>query len=309
MLRTRPGGRGFVDLAVALKRSTASVHRMRRKLRLGGAAAKPWSAEQLAALTKWYGVKPPGVLARELGRSIPAMKKKAAELGITTRSPAPQWTPAEDELLRRSYRRTRLADLARRLGRTPGGLRMRAFKLGLMLPKVRFAWSPESEAVLRDRVAAGWGNQEIADLIGCAIEQVRRRRIQLRLPRTHSMPRWRNLRARLTREWFAAGGASHWVAYRARAAGLAESYGLPGDLSPRAIQIVLLLAAGPKTRAELCQAIGIKSLGCWRPGRCTDYLADLARRGLVGSYQRDDYRNLYLLTADAMNRLATAGGD
>lgn len=109
-------------------------------------------------------------------------------------------------------------------------------------------------------------------------------------------------------------------ANRRRREGLATRYGLPADLAPVQVAVVLALAGGPLTAAALADRCGRAARPCHRTpfhrfgnrsvgGK--NYLTDLRRRGLVAFVRRHKPKGhgpgradgLFLLTAAAMDLL------
>lgn len=170
------------------------------------------------------------------------------------------------------------------------------------LPSVRRLWE------------AGRTDGEIARSLGTDRKTARKYRLRLGLP-----ARWTPADAirRLS-----AGGLieARTAANAARRAGLATRYGLPADLAPVQVQVLLALAAGPLAAAALADRCG-RSDG---PGYRTpyhrfnharvggkNYLTDLRRRGLIAYLpgRRGEGNGsgrgagVYLLTAAAMDLL------
>jgi hypothetical protein len=114
-----------------------------------------------------------------------------------------------------------------------------------------------------------------------------------------------------------AGGRSYWRRAKAAWAALAESYGLPADLSPREVGILVRLAGGPMTLAAIRAELGGGQLASLSPPNPRRYLPYLARRGLVARVRRTAGAgcgvrggrrpDLYFLTAAAADLLAKGG--
>lgn len=108
--------------------------------------------------------------------------------------------------------------------------------------------------------------------------------------------------------------AAYW---RTDAAGLAARYGLPDDLHPHQVRIVVALAGGPKGVADLLAACGLTPTRGFegfnistRPWR-GNLLSGLCKRGLVAKSQevvggKGRTPAVYLLTAAAMDLLGAA---
>jgi hypothetical protein len=155
---------------------------------------------------------------------------------------------------------------------------------------------------------------EIAAALGTDRKSARNYRLRLGLP-----SRWD--RAADAKARVAAG----WLAHRdrvlaARRAELAARYGLPADLPPAQVRVVLALAGGPLPAAALADRCGRADRPCYPtpfhrfncrvvPGR--NHLSALVRRGLVARTEvtrgkgngRGRGPGVYLLTAAAMDLL------
>lgn len=149
-------------------------------------------------------------------------------------------------------------------------------------------------ARLREWHAAGWTDRRVADETGASIQAVYQTRKALGLPCNRNPIR-------------GDGGATirRIAESRKRArARLAESYGLPPDISPRAVRILLALAGGPLARRELAAAVGDAEYGrtsyfarlCWK----------LLARGLI--VRMVGRRSTYFLSPEAMDRLTKGRG-
>lgn len=100
------------------------------------------------------------------------------------------------------------------------------------------------------------------------------------------------------------------------AGAVAGAYGLPIDLTPRQVRVLLALAGGPLCGRSLLNAIGSKSRGC-NPAAAfngrgkPNELATLRRRGLLAAYttrrdgQRGGWRTVYHLTPECLDLLTT----
>ena len=168
------------------------------------------------------------------------------------------------------------------------------------LPSVRRLWE------------AGRTDGEIARSLGTDRKTARKYRLRLGLP-----ARWTPADAirRLS-----AGGLieARTAANAARRAGLATRYGLPADLAPVQVQVLLALAAGPLTRRELAARCGLPQHADQRQllksnhpeGSYTAHLmalglvARVRRSGGPGSGKGGHLPSLYLLTPACLDRLA-----
>lgn len=132
------------DLATVLTRSSEAVRRRAQKLGLpapsqaaNARSGLRWARFEDVLLIENRGVQP-GVLARRLGRSDHAVRRRQRLLGVRTGSRSPHYapangamSPAEERLILRELNVAgksggRLLALAGRLGRTPAELRQRS---------------------------------------------------------------------------------------------------------------------------------------------------------------------------------------
>ena len=92
---------------------------------------RPWTTREEALLRRHYGTRAGADIAALLGRSVPAVRMRARDLGIAAR--APRWTAAEDAVLRAEHARGRgyPARVAARLGRSRRAVKQRRRRLGL----------------------------------------------------------------------------------------------------------------------------------------------------------------------------------
>lgn len=137
------------DLATLLTRSPEAIRRRTQKLGLprprhaaSPASGRRWTHSEDAILIENPGAQP-GVLARRLGRSDHAVRRRQRVLGIHTGSRSPHhapadgsMSPAEERLILRELNLDaeksggRLLALADRLGRSPAELRQRIRAIG-----------------------------------------------------------------------------------------------------------------------------------------------------------------------------------
>lgn len=228
------------------------------------------------------------------------------------------WTPAEKQLVREQYGTTPTAALAAALGRTPKAVALMAFALRRTRPNHR--WTPRADAALRRLNAAGLPDGIIAGRLGCDRTTVAARRRLLGLPSNQHGPHHRGSTRRKAAEQLKRAGLRSMGELRVKAWGdRAEKLGLPRELNPTAVKIVLALAAGPKSRRELVAALGQtwktanggrNNLTCGRAEG--SYPAWLAALGLVECVSRYSGRggrlpSVYRLTPAAVVRLRGAG--
>lgn len=108
----------------------------------------PWEDHHLVFA---YRQVPTKTIARELRRTLSAVKLRASHLGIARLRP--RWTTAEDEVLRRRYREISVSQICVRLRRPKAGAYARAFRLGLrkVARKKRRVWSSAEDEILREK--------------------------------------------------------------------------------------------------------------------------------------------------------------
>lgn len=125
-----------------LGRSIAAVHGHARQLGEKCFSRKPWTKQDIALLKRKFGKVPYEELARELGRTVGAMRLKASKWGFTN---APKsWSSKEIEQLRKLYKTMTAAEIGRRLGRTAGSVTTALKKHGISRP-----WPKVTKSVVR----------------------------------------------------------------------------------------------------------------------------------------------------------------
>jgi hypothetical protein len=128
----------------------------------------PWSDDEIELLKKLYAEKPTEELAKQLGRSLPAVKRRANMLGLKRKSYLQKlWTPEEVALLKELYPECPFGEIAKRLGRTVASVKQRAHTLGLKrksyLDKL---WTAEELQMLREQYPTCESTRELAKKIG-----------------------------------------------------------------------------------------------------------------------------------------------
>lgn len=244
-----------------------------------------------------------------------------------------RWTGAELAALRAEYGTTPVADLAERFGRTWAAVAQKAELIGLAKTYARRPdWTPELEARYRALHAEGRTDSEIARSWGReSVLRVwlnaHRRRLGLASNRSQN-PHFRaRCRAALEKQLARAGVKTFADLRHNRCRAFAEKYGLPAGLPPRCVQIVMCLVAGPKTKSEICAALGLtynrakpRPTNCLNAGRRGGYPSVLIKRGLVvrqripgtggkGPSARGVEQNRYALTPLALTLLAKGSPD
>lgn len=137
---------------------------------LGGVTLKPdnWTEQELAIMQEYYCMKGPSGCAHLLpGRTVEAIQRKASKMGLkvsletrramSARIAAEQesrWTPEEDAILLRLYKKVTYAEMCRELpGRTAGAISLRASNLGIK--SSGSSWSEEDDQILREHYHKG----------------------------------------------------------------------------------------------------------------------------------------------------------
>jgi len=129
---------------------------------------KPWSDDEIELLKKLYAEEPTEKLAKQLGRSLPAVKRRANMLGLKTKSYLQKlWKPEDIALLKELYPECPFDEIAKRLGRTVNAVKQRAHSLGFKrksyLDKL---WTPEELQMLREQYPTCESTRELAKKIG-----------------------------------------------------------------------------------------------------------------------------------------------
>lgn len=91
---------------------------------------QPWSPAELAYLSEAITTTPCQNIANYLGRSVPAVRRKAFLNGLTSYRCEP-WSPDEVAYLRAAVTTTRYQDIAKRLGRSQKAVQQKAFVEGV----------------------------------------------------------------------------------------------------------------------------------------------------------------------------------
>lgn len=156
------------ELGRRLCRTVDAVDARRRLLARPARSRSPraWSEteERFLRAAAEAGV-PGGEIARRLGRTAGAVRRRRELLGAT-RPRASRYTQAEDALIAAAVAAGNpLAPLAARLERSEGALRLRARSLGLVAVGKRRRWTSAEDDALRDAYAAGRSTQAIRELL------------------------------------------------------------------------------------------------------------------------------------------------
>lgn len=122
-------GESRAEIAAALRRSVRAVGA--RAAYLGIRAKRPfWTAAEIEDLRRSFGKEHPSVIAKRLGKSLPAVKSQAFKLGLRYRE-ARGWTTSELREIRKRYPTEPTHELARSLGRSAQAVQDRARIMGI----------------------------------------------------------------------------------------------------------------------------------------------------------------------------------
>jgi hypothetical protein len=235
-------------------------------------------------------------MADALGFQKSNIVKNLVRLGLTvprdeSRKP---WTEAERQLLREHWpdvvaKKVLARDLVSKFtGRTLTMLYWQSGKLGLSAE----GWERPDNwiEVLKEKLALGWNDSEIAKIFGISRKYLCEVRNGLGLKASGHSDHYRKKVAAKTREQLAKAGLKSLAEVRGqRLQQFAESYGWPSNLRVRAVQILELLIAEPSLgRRAICEKLGLRWASCRSNGLYSNevggggsYLTNLMKRGLV----------------------------
>lgn len=273
---------------------------------------KLWTADEDATLTaQWRAGEPHSAIAARLGRSVRATAARALRLGLRRQKHVAlkKWAAWEDDLLRIAYPDLGGVPLAAHFGCPLKAVWRRASSL-----KLRCEPDLSTDEV-RDRVRAlhaeGRSNSAIAAAMADVFrgrdprEQVTNllQRMGLRAnPDPDSVGR---TRAALRAKYGVENPGKLRIVQRG---GLAARYGLPEDLYPHQVAILLLLVGGPRSNEQILTQLGIRHNSVRRAdGKRSSLTGDLVRRGLIAHVPGPDRSaGVYMLTGAALAALASA---
>jgi predicted transcriptional regulator len=134
-----------------------------------------WSDDEIELVKKLYAEKPTKELAKQLGRTLAAVKHRAHVLGLKRKIRyEAHWTPEDIAVLKELYPTCPIGEIAKKLGRTVTAVRSRAIQLGIKrksyLEKV---WTAEELQLLRELYPTHEDIQDIAERIGRSPSAVR----------------------------------------------------------------------------------------------------------------------------------------
>jgi DNA-binding CsgD family transcriptional regulator len=266
----------------------------------------------VARLRELAALHPLKEVADLMGRSHSAIRNAVHRFDVDCDR---AWTEGQLARLRAEYGCVPARQLAASLGRSLDAV----YRMARLLELTRHGpprFTEEDLVRIQELNGQGFSDTEIAELLGRDRHEVSRHRKRLNLPSRQYGERVRaRLAVALRRQLERLGMDSPNDLRRHAHQCFARRFGLPDDLPPKAVLIVLaLLQRGVMTRREVHEAVGAP----WRNGRgsmlCnasgTSYLGELQRRGLVTRVHRHstgpDARrlpNLYLLTPAALDLL------
>ncbi len=172
LLKHEYGRMRISELARSLGRSPYAVQLkagklgLQRKVRHAGPKESAWIIARLGQVAL-------DEMARQLGIPSSAVRKIAREHGYSPKAHQRRWTHAEDQLIRKQYRRMTAAEIAAALGRSPDMVSWRTRKLGLTSSETRklLRWTDEEEALLLTN-AGRLSRPELAERLGRTIRAV-----------------------------------------------------------------------------------------------------------------------------------------
>jgi len=230
----------------------------------------------------------PRALALDLGVTYRQLLCAAKRYGVRRRNPL---TEEEEALVRRMHAEGRYCrEIAAALGRALSNAHQIVQRLGLSKPKTTILMSGgQHDAELRQLLADGLSDTDIASTLGCERHTVSKRRKELKLPGNAQGERFRQKQREGTRRQLAAAGCRNLGELRRVSYGrFALENGWPGDLRPRHVQVLNVLAREgvPLSRRQLCEAIGLRTDRGQRSylasnDREGSYVAHLIGRGLL----------------------------
>jgi hypothetical protein len=136
-----------------------------------------WSVDEIKLLKKLYPIEGAQSIADKLGRSLKAVKSKAASIGLKKEGARP-WSNQEIALLKKLYLKNSPRDIANKLGRTHFAVAVKAYKLGLT--EKPHEWS-KRELNLLKKLYPNKTAQEIANQIRKTVRAKRKKIFDLNL--------------------------------------------------------------------------------------------------------------------------------
>jgi len=127
-----------------------------------------WTDDEIKLLKKLYAEKPTEELAKQLGRSLPALRQRAHMLGFKSKSYLEKFWTAEDiALLKELYPECPIPEIAKRLGKSVATVKHQASSLGLKRKSyLEKLWTAEELQMLRELYPTCESTREIAEKIG-----------------------------------------------------------------------------------------------------------------------------------------------
>lgn len=183
-------------------------------------------------------------------------------------------------------------------GRSKLSLHRQAQKLGVSGSRQPCKRPDNWEQILREKLAEGWHDSEIAALWGIDRRYLGSLRQKLGLPASGLNDRLRQKVAAKTREQCEKAGVRSLAEVRGKAyRDFSISHGWPTTVRPRGVQILELLIAEPcLTRRQICDRLGLMWISTRRNGLKSNdnvnggtYLSNLMHDGLVIASPRIKY--------------------
>lgn len=171
------------------------------------------------------------------------------------------WVPSEERFVREHYRRMSVRAIAEKLGRTASAVYRWADRDGIM--QRRRAWTEDMDARARKLHAEGWSDAEISDEVGFCRRAVGEWRQRGGLGSNANSQRRRDAVAALTRLQCEDNGVASLAEIRSVQRRMqAVRRGWPAECTPRMCDVLDQLLIEPKTRRDLCAAIGVRWHRC-----------------------------------------------
>ncbi len=134
-LKENWGQASLAQIMQSLDRTEDSVMRKARRLGLNvnkseeDKLKKRWSEEEDNFIIENYRVLTVEVISKRLGRTVPAIRKRALALGVTEE--VSRWTPEEMEFLNEKWGILNLETIAKKLNRTRNSVLLKAHQMSL----------------------------------------------------------------------------------------------------------------------------------------------------------------------------------
>lgn len=203
------------------------------------------------------------------------------------------WTDGEMQFLRKAVGEMPYPEIANRIRRSVSACRQRAVRIGLYVRHPYADYGPAFGRFLREKNAEGWSDAEIADAWPGERHAVSRHRKLMQLPDNAHHPRQRAQWSKMPRDQCAGAGVKNLaelrvLVWRQRA----TRQGWPADCTPLMCQVLGALEYGPRTRREMCAALGRRyhPKNALKIGGGQTVTAALMRKGYVVAIGRRAFR-------------------